>query len=76
MSMFDYKYSQSLSVDNPPFYALIMAAMRQADSANMVKLELAFPDIADELRRRYDAPGGILAESERAEAERWHADQS
>lgn len=67
MSLFDYRYSRQLVSDNPPFYALIMAAMRQADSANMVKLELAFPDVADELRQRYDAPGGALTDADLAE---------
>lgn len=42
------------------YYALIMAAMRMADTDNTAKLEQVFPQVADELRRRYHAPGGLL----------------
>jgi hypothetical protein len=43
-----------------PFYALVMAAMRNADTANSAKLRRAFPEVYDELLARYDAPGGYL----------------
>jgi len=34
MSLYDYRASQQISAAGPPFYSLIMAAMRQADTAN------------------------------------------
>jgi len=60
MSHFDYEASKRISLDDPPFYALVMAAMRQADTTNTEKLKAAFPEVYDELRARYNAPGGIL----------------
>lgn len=60
MSHHDYRASQLISAERPPFYALIMAAMRQADTLNCRKLASAFPDIWEELQARYDAPGGYL----------------
>jgi len=60
MSLYDYKVSQQLFAENHPFYALIMAAMRQADSYNAETLRAAFPEIWNELQARYNAPGGVL----------------
>lgn len=60
MSRYDYQLSQQLSVDDPPFAALIMAAVRKADSANLELLIEAFPELVEEMQERYHAPGGIL----------------
>jgi hypothetical protein len=60
MSLFDYEASKELAAQDRPFAALIMAAVRKADSHNEALLRQAFPDICDELRQRYDAPGGLL----------------
>jgi hypothetical protein len=60
MSYADYEISRDLVTRYVPFYALIMTAMRQADTGNMAKLRLAWPDVADELEARYHAPGGLL----------------
>lgn len=49
-----------------PFYGLIQAAMRQADSDNLLKLRLAWPEVWDDLHARYNAPGGFLTDDERA----------
>ena len=62
MSLYDYKMSQKIAAEDWPFYALIMAAMRQADSNNIEKLEAAWPDVHDELFARYHAPDGVLKE--------------
>lgn len=43
-----------------PFYSLLMAAMRAADTDNLAKLESVFPDVLSDLRARYNAPGGYL----------------
>lgn len=60
MSLYDYRASRELAAQDPPFYALIMAAMRKADSSNELKLRQAWPAIWDELYLRYNAPGGLL----------------
>lgn len=58
--IFDYQESISIAARDPSFKAVIMAAMRKADTDNMAKLARAFPDIALELMERYNAPGGLL----------------
>lgn len=60
MSLHDYKISLELSKDDPPFAALIMAAMRKADTRNLAKLERCWSWIGTELKQRYNSPGGIL----------------
>lgn len=60
MSLQAYEASRKLAVDDHPFYALIMAAMRKADTLNADRLRRAFPEVWDELQARYDAPGGRL----------------
>jgi hypothetical protein len=60
VSYYDYQVSKQISMQGFPFYALIMAAMRQADTENMSLLSEAFPAAAAELRARYNAPGGLL----------------
>ena len=60
MSHYDYKKSQEIAAEGYPFYALIMAAMRQADTDNTMKLHRAFPEIYSELWERYNAPGGLV----------------
>lgn len=54
------RWSRPLS--DQPFYALIMAAMRKADSYNAEKLRYVFPEVWVELQERYNAPGGFLRE--------------
>lgn len=65
MSLHSYKESQKLMEKDPQFDALIMAAMRKADTFNSFKLKTAFPEIYEELQRRYSAPGGRLPEEEK-----------
>lgn len=60
LSHHDYEVSRRLAAEGPPFYALIAAAMRGADTFNMSLLREAFPQIAADLQARYDAPGGRL----------------
>jgi hypothetical protein len=57
VSRYEYELSKTYE---PDFYALIMAAMRQADSTNAAKLRAAFPETWDEVQARYNAPGGFL----------------
>lgn len=62
MSLFDFDVSRQLHTEMVPFYALVMAAMRCADSTNQAKLRAAFPEVWAELDARYNAPGGRLPE--------------
>ena len=64
LSLYDYKQSQEIAGKDYPFYALVMAAMRQADDVNLPRLQTAFPQEWIELQARYHSPGGVL-DSER-----------
>jgi hypothetical protein len=58
--LYDYRASQHLGTLDAPFYALVMAALRQADTSNAAKIRAAWPEVAAEFEARYNAPGGIL----------------
>jgi len=60
MSLYDYEASREISYEIP-FYALIMAAIRNADTDNTEKLKREWPEVYNEFFQRYNAPGGILA---------------
>lgn len=64
MNLYEYDTSKKIVAECYPFYALIMAAMRQADTDNLKRLRDAFPETWAELMRRYNAPGGALPEDE------------
>lgn len=59
-SHYDYKASIEIYRQEYPFYAVLMAAMRQADTANAIKLSEAFPEVWAELKARHNSPGGYL----------------
>lgn len=60
MSLFDYNQSKKIDELDPSFAALIMAALRKADTHNSHLLASVFPEISWELIERYNAPGGRL----------------
>jgi len=60
MSLYDYEMSKVIGAKDYPLYALIMAAMRQADIENLGRLRAAFPNTYGEMRARYGAPAGRL----------------
>lgn len=62
MSRHDYEQSKVISMQDYTFAALIMAAMRQADTDNQIKLAFAWPEIWRELDMRYNSPGGFTEE--------------
>ena len=68
MAYHEYIQSQALLTGkgevDPPFYALIMAAMRKADTRNLNMLKAAFPGVWKELEARYKAPDGFLSKVE------------
>ena len=53
-------YIKSLEASELPFEALIMGFMRIADDDNLSYLRVKYPSIWQELKARYDAPGGYL----------------
>ncbi len=61
-----YAYAISRDLVKYEFYALLMAAMRNADTRNAALLKKAFPDTWEELLARYKAPGGRLEGEEDA----------
>jgi len=60
MSHHDYTVSRQIEAENYPFYALIMAAMRKADSENAGKFQRAWPEVSAELNYRYWSTGGLM----------------
>lgn len=55
-----YRVSQELAKGDPPFSAFIFCAIRKADTLNLERLRLAFPELVREMEQRYWAPGGML----------------
>ena len=68
MSHYDYEKSKEISKEDPPFASLIMAAGRKADSLNLLRLRAVFPEIINELEKRYSALGGLLPEEIKEES--------
>jgi hypothetical protein len=66
VSYHEWRAAQELLRLDPPFYALIMAAIHRADTLNTEKLRAAWPDVWAETFARYHAPGGLL-DGERVE---------
>lgn len=46
------------------FHSLLMAAARFASSNNLEQMERIWPDLIQELKLRYNAPGGALNDKE------------
>lgn len=76
MSLHDYARSRAIANQDEPFYALIMAAMRRADSANLALLQAGWPQVWHELQQRYNAPGGCLTLVERELLDNFTLDQN
>jgi len=62
LSHYEYELSMQIACQNYPFYALIAAAIRQADSRNLDILRSYWPGIYESLVTRRNAPGGIVPE--------------
>ena len=50
LNEYEYMISMSISAKDYPFYALVAAAMRQADTDNLERLKVAFPGLWEDLR--------------------------
>lgn len=57
MSVIDYKESLKMAANDYSFTAIIMAAMRKADTQNISKLRIMYPEIWEELLTLYNTPG-------------------
>lgn len=57
----EYQESQEIDRHGYGFYAIVMAAMLKADTANTHKLKHMWPWIYDELEARHNATGGHLS---------------
>jgi len=55
-----YDYTRSMYLCDEPFYALLFACFRRADSNNLARLQEAFPEAYAEFVARYNAPGGVI----------------
>ena len=64
MSLHEYQIGRQLEGQDVPFYGLIQAAMRRADSENKQRLQAAFPDIWAELDLRDSQIRGCLTVEE------------
>lgn len=74
MSKYDYDCSKEISSNS--FYAIIMVAMRKADSQNLTILKKYWPEIWNELQLRYNSPNGIIeGEDFKSEFESFHGDK-
>jgi hypothetical protein len=59
MNHYDYQISRHIEREGYPFYALLGALIRQADSDNLAKLEQAFPTEVEIFKQRYNNQGGL-----------------
>ena len=64
ISYHDWQIAKRLHEEDVPFYALLAALMRKADSDNTKQLALAYPDDFVEAHLRYHLPGGCVSAEE------------
>lgn len=56
----EYQLSKSVTLLDAPFYSMLCALFRQADSENLTLLQETFPHELDTFKKRVNAPGGLL----------------
>jgi hypothetical protein len=59
-SLYDYRKSIEIAAKDYPFYALLFALIRQADTDNLECIRAMWPEAYDEFQERYNAPGGVI----------------
>jgi hypothetical protein len=64
MSLHEYLYSKTLDKYDPPFYGLLFAMLRKADSENVRLISRDWPEKYEEFGARYHAGYGIIPEDE------------
>jgi len=65
MDEFEFRDGIALWRQGHSFYALLVAAFKKADSNNLEKLKVAFPDEFEIARKRYAAPDSGLLPGEK-----------
>ena len=61
VTLLDWKEATQIRLEDPPFYALLTALVMKADTDNLAKLQLAFPEAVAEIKARYNAPAACLS---------------
>lgn len=64
MSIIEYQIGCQLAGQDTPFFALVQAAMRRADTENLARLQAAFPEAWAELELRDSQIRGCLTGAE------------
>ena len=59
MNLYDYERSKEIAKEETSFETLIMAAAWKADILNFGRLRSAFPEIMEELEKRYFTVEGL-----------------
>ncbi len=76
ISLYEYEQSKKIAAQGYPFYALMGALMRAADTRNTELLRQCWPDIWESMQRRYNAPLGVVEEWDGFTAEQyWESKQ-
>lgn len=60
MSLYNYYKSREILDSDPSFEALIMAAFGKAVKEDLVTLQIAFPEIINEFKKRHVTSLGLL----------------
>lgn len=62
MSLHDYQLGLQLAAkhEGDDFYGIVQALMRLADTNNLIMLKNCWPQVYEDLQKRYNAPGGRL----------------
>lgn len=71
LNLHEYEESIRIASFDYPFYALIAAAMRKADTNNLGRLRRMFPYVYDGLVRRLNEPLGVVEEWDGITPERY-----
>ena len=62
MTYYEYEIGRKVEMMELPFYGIIQGAMRRADNINLEILKGCFPEVFNDLKKRYNASGGRLEE--------------
>lgn len=60
--LYEFEQSRRIVACGDPFYALLCALIVQADSENLERIEVAFPEEVAIFSRRYNNRGGLSDE--------------
>jgi hypothetical protein len=62
VNLYDFEASLHIAARPEPFYALLGALIRKADTSNRAKIKAMWPEEYETFWRRYNAPAGVLPE--------------